>query len=213
MRLPAIIFLSLIALAASAADQLTATARYPIEPTGTMHFAEALTLSVDPAKPLTLKGEFLPIPGPTFRLSKDRYVMLGWSSTGSGMQTLHALLVSVADGAVGELAELSLTTDRSSAGLVVRHQPDGSLRIGMPQVSGEFLHDEEDWVLNLGANAPSFGVAEMRKFSVEAITLSDDDLFYAPPAQIAPRPTHVAWISIEPTGFAFSASGGARPKR
>src|SRR5437773_672892 len=45
MRLTALLFLAYFSLTAGSLDDLVVRARYPREPQGTMHFAEALTLS------------------------------------------------------------------------------------------------------------------------------------------------------------------------
>src|SRR5438477_12187030 len=79
---------------------LTVQATYPEGDSGTTHYAETLTLSIAGSRSLRLPGSDLPIPGPSFRLPDGRFILLGWSSSGSGMQTMHALLVGDRTGAV-----------------------------------------------------------------------------------------------------------------
>jgi hypothetical protein len=66
--------------------------------TGTMHYADELRLSAGRSGPLILKselssGKLIPLPGPQYRIDDSHVLLLGWSSHGGGMQTIHALLV------------------------------------------------------------------------------------------------------------------------
>src|SRR3981189_1560788 len=71
---------------------------------GTMHFVDELRLSVGSSAPLILKpepgGKLIPVPGPQYRIDDSHILLLGWSSYGGGMQTIHALLVQVDNGTV-----------------------------------------------------------------------------------------------------------------
>jgi len=173
-----------------------------------MHFAEELTLSIGSARPLTLEGGFLPIPGPSLRLPGSRFALLGWSSTGSGMQAIHVFLLGVHDGAVRRLAYLTIETDRPNSALLVRHNPDGSLVLGLPRPPAQFLHNEDEWSLVVGPGGRTLSIAEIRRLTYKAVAVRPEDLFYSPPFQLAPRPTSVSWIAITPQGFSLAR---ARP--
>jgi len=202
----AVAAIGLMALFAGAAapSDLKVTAKYPEKPTGTMHYAEAITLAVGDAKPLVLDGEMLPIPGPHLRLADSRFLLLGWSSPGSGMQSMHVLLIAVRDAAVVVDGQMVVMTDRPSAGLLVRVTPR-SARIGLPQPPSDFVHDEEEWFLNLGGGR-SLNLEQMRKLVFARVHPRKDDLFYNEPVSAAPMPKRVAWIDVTPNGFALAAS-------
>src|SRR5258708_2566967 len=85
--------------------------------TGTTHYADELRLSVGASVPLVLKtqlgGKLIPLPGPQYRIDDSHVVLLGWSSYGGGMQTIHALLAHLEDGRITLQRELTLTTSRT----------------------------------------------------------------------------------------------------
>lgn len=86
--------LMLCAVSGAPAD-LKVTATFLDEPTGTMHYASTVTVAFGDASSLILEGEMLSTPGPHFQLSASRFLLLGWTSPGSGMEAMHALLISV----------------------------------------------------------------------------------------------------------------------
>jgi hypothetical protein len=187
----------------TAKPALTVQATYPEGRTGTMHFAETLTLSIGESRPLRVHAPrfYLPIPGPSFRLPDGRFVLLGWSSTGSGMETMHALLVGEHAGAVTLFDHLIYDTDRNHAALLVRTEPDGSVLIGVPEPLDR-LHDEEEWSLEYGiARTHQMRISAIRKLSFQAVTSRSNDVFYAPPTNGTPRTARVAWVHVRKTGF------------
>lgn len=137
MRPAAVTLLFIVPVIAAADGNLQVRARYPRGPRGTMHFAEAITVSAPSVRPLTLKGSFLPIPGPSFELPGSRYVLLGWSSTGAGMQSIHVYLLGVQGAAStgsrrSSIRPTALTRGFSSGtpgtapfGLACRNRPPG----------------------------------------------------------------------------------------
>lgn len=204
MRIAALALLTFLPLSAATTSDLRVQARYPRGSQGTMHFTEALILSVPSARPLTLKGSFLPIPGPSFRLPDSRYILLGWSSAGSGMQSIHVFLLGIQNGSLRRLASLTSLTDRPSSGLLVRRATDGSVVLGLPKPPTRFLHNEDEWSLALDSGESTLSIAAIRQLRYEAITPLPDDLFYSPPAQLAPRPNAVSWVAITPHGFSLN---------
>jgi hypothetical protein len=201
-----------VAVAAEAAKAtLIVQAQYPRDETGTMHFAEALTLSIAAARPLRVPGSFLPIPGPTFRLPDGRFILLGWSSPGSGMQSMHALLVGDRAGAVKLLDHLIYFTDRPNAALLVRTELSGSVFIGVPEPPSDFLHYEDEWSLQYGLpRKRRLLIDSIRKLSFETVTSRSDDVFYAPPTNSTPRTARVAWVHVANTGFAMASEPKAQ---
>jgi hypothetical protein len=183
---------------------LMVSATYPQESTGTMHYAESLTISLGSLKPLVFESgeDFgVAIPGPWYRLDKDSFVLLGWSSGGSGMQSLHAMLIEVRDKALAVGEELELLTDRPSAGVVVRPAGPGSLQIGVVEPR-EFLHDEEVWSYSAGNR--SLDADGIRKLSYEEYQAWEDDKVYAPPFGKLPK-GRIAWITVTSDGFDLRA--------
>ena len=172
-----------------------------------MHYAEALTLSIGSARPLRLTDSLLPIPGPSFALSGSRFLLLGWSSTGSGMQSIHAFLVGIRKGAVKRLGVVVSHTDRTSSALLVRRDAHGSLLLGLPEPSDSFLHNEDEWFLAVPGR-PQLQLDAIRRLAFEDVTCRPDDLIYSPPFQRAPCPARVTWISVTAAGFALASSDG-----
>lgn len=132
--------------------------------TGTMHLASELAITTARGTlrleaPDAEDGEALPLIEKIYKTGVDRWVLLGWSSYGEGMQTEHAWLV---DGS-GEpriVDRLAWTTDRAHAGVVIDRDP--KLHIGIPlPAQGEALHDDEGWALV--HDARTYGLAEVMK--------------------------------------------------
>lgn len=198
--------ISFSAAAQVAKPALIVRATYPEGDSGTMHFAETLTLSIAASRPLRVPGSFLPIPGPSFPLSDGRFILLGWSSGGSGMQSMHALLVGDRAGVVTLLDHLIYDTDRPHAALLVRAGPDGSVSIGVPEPASDFLHNEDEWSLQYGL--PRKGrllIGAIRTLSFETVTSRSDDVFYAPPTNATPRTARVAWVHVSNGGFRLAS--------
>jgi len=132
--------------------------------TGSTHVADALTIttprgklafaSADPDDLETEGGETVPLIEEIHNAGRDRWLLLGWSSYGEGMQTEHAWLV---DGSAAPriVDKLEWTTDRRHAGLAL--DPGTKLRIGIPvpkrtatRDDESALHAEDDWRLAHG---------------------------------------------------------------
>lgn len=203
---------SLVVAATASPQALHVEATYPEEPTGTMHFAATVTLSIGTARPLRVPGSLPPIPGPTFPLSDGRFVLLGWSSPGAGMQSMHALLVGVRAGTVTLFDQLISFTDRPHAALLVRKE-GGSVLIGVPEPPSTFLHDEEGWSLQYGlSRTHRLLIGSVRRLPFEPVGSGGEDVFYAPPTNATPRTARVAWFHVTRTGFAV-ASAAKSPRR
>jgi hypothetical protein len=172
---------------------------------GTKHSADELTLSIGSARPLHLTGtmdERLPLPGPTFRVGDSRFILLGWSSSGAGMESVHVLLVGVERGSVRALDTLVATTDRFHARLLVRTNPDGSMLIGLPEPLPEPLHDEGDWSLRYGSpGVHRLNMAEIRRLPFQRLESLPRDYVYAPPMFEIRQVARVCWFRVTKAGL------------
>lgn len=179
--------------------------------TGTTHYAVELRLSAGASTPLVLKtqpgGKLIPIPGPQYRVDDTHVLLLGWSSYGGGMQTIHALLVHLENGRVTLHRELTLTTPRTASALIVRRNGPNEIRLGISEPAGR-PPDENDWLLALGPDSDQqLNIAQFRKLAFAPERKREADALYAPPFQNARFPARVAWLSVNASGFAPIAGG------
>jgi len=178
---------------------------------GTMHFVDELRLSVGSSAPLILKpepgGKLIPVPGPQYRIDDSHILLLGWSSYGGGMQTIHALLVQVDNGTVTLQRELMLTAARTASALIVRRDGLSEIRLGVGEPAGRLL-SERDWLLVFGPNSDQrLDMAQIRKLSFAAEAKREADTLYAPPFQNARFPARLTWLSVSASGFAPMGGG------
>ncbi|MFL6233274.1 MAG: hypothetical protein ACJ76N_09090 [Thermoanaerobaculia bacterium] len=174
--------------------------------TGTLHSENELRLSVGSSAPLILRsdlksGRLIPIPGPQYPIGDQHVLLLGWSSPGSGLETINALLLHVENGRVLLQRELALTTDRTSSALLVRREGPDTILLGIPEQIG-LSHNEDEWSLIFGpAKGEHLDSRQIRKLPFVAEKRRGTDLLYAPPFQDAPYPQRVAWLSVSTNGF------------
>lgn len=178
---------------------------------GTMHFVDEMRLSVGASAPLVLKTDpgtkLIPIPGPQFQIDDTHILLLGWSSYGGGMQTIHALLVQVENDRVTLQRELTLTTARTASVLIVRRDGPNEIRLGVGEPDGR-LHDENDLLLVLGpAKDERLNIGQIRKLAFAAEAKREADTLYAPPFQNARFPARITWLSVSARGFAPMTGG------
>jgi hypothetical protein len=179
---------------------------------GTMHFVDELRLSVGSSAPLILKsesasGKLIPVPGPQYRIDDSHILLLGWSSYGGGMQTIHALLVQVDNGTVTLQRELMLTAARTASALIVRRDGLSEIRLGVGEPTIRML-SERDWLLVFGPDSDQrLDIAQIRKLAFAAEAKREADTLYAPPFQNARFPARVTWLSVSASGFAPMAGG------
>jgi hypothetical protein len=178
--------------------------------TGTYHYVDELRLSVGGSAPLMLRSDvkndrLVPIPGPQYPIGDEHVLLLGWSSYGGGMETIHALLLHVEDHRVILHRELLLTTARTDSVLLIRRDAPDTVLLGIPEWSGGRLHEEDEWALVLGpAKAEHLDAGQVRSLPFVAVTRRTTDLLYAPPFQAAPYPPRVTWLAVSTKGFALS---------
>ena len=179
--------------------------------TGTMHFVDELRLSVGASAPLVLKtqpgGKLIPLPGPQYQIDDSHVLLLGWSSYGGGMQTIHALLMHLEDGNVTLQRELMLTTARTASVLIVRRDGPDEIRLGVGEPAARLL-SERDWLLVIGPDSDQrLDIVQIRKLTFATEAKRDADALYAPPFQNARFPARIAWLSVNASGFAPLAGG------
>ncbi|HZR01634.1 MAG TPA: hypothetical protein VFA81_00505 [Burkholderiales bacterium] len=185
------------------------------EPGGTYHYATELRLSAPGAAPLILKGDeendhFLPIPGPQYAISSDHALLLGWSSYGGGMETIHGLLLRVDNGHVVLQRELALTAARLNAGLVIRRDGPDKVLLGVAE-RPDTGHEQDEWSLALGSEK-HLNWTELARLPYFPADQQDADVFYFPPIGFDVGHTfrRVAWISASTNGFAILSESSAQ---
>jgi hypothetical protein len=185
----------------------------PAGSTGTSHYVDELRLSVGGSAPLILRsdldtGRLIPIPGPQYTVGDEHLLLLGWSSYGSGMQTIHALLLRVANDLVILQRELELTTSRLESALLIRRDGPDTILLGIPMFMLITRPQDDDDMdprsLVFGpAKVDQLDSAQIQNLSYVAETQRNGDLLYSPPFQNAAFPQRVAWLSVGKDGFAL----------
>jgi hypothetical protein len=196
------------------------------EDTGTYHGLAELRLSSGHGTPLVLRdrndGEQIPFPGPQFSMGREHVLLLGWSSVGSGTNTLHALLLHLTPEAVVLEHNLKVTLARRQAVLVVRRVAPDALLLGIPEwwkVGGGI---ETSLVVGKGWGE-STREQRARALRFVATETRSTDAHYDPPfflaARLAPLgraaggplssvpelPERVAWLRVTRDGLAWKA--------
>jgi hypothetical protein len=186
---------------------LLISADMPTEATGTMHSARGVTLRWGDAEPLLLtqdetEDELDPagsviIPDRQFLLGPDRVLLFGWSSAGSGMGTIHALLIQRENRTLTVVDTLAYTTDRPSSALLLRRR-GAAFQLGVFRPP-ELVHNEQEWTI--GCRAGHLEMAGIRRLPYVAQAAAPGvDFLYSGPGR--PELTKdVAWLKIEAAGF------------
>jgi hypothetical protein len=172
---------------------------------GNMHYAERVEVSSGRGRPLVLvtdveKGVLAPLVGRQVPVGQRHALLLGWSSWGAGMETVQAILVRVDPDGVVLQDRLELTTDRSSAGVLLRTD-GGRVRIGVPRPA-EPAHHGEDWALSFAGRR--LDLAGIRSLRYAPRTGADAAAAcYCPPLDIEPPGAEgpIAWFLAGEAGF------------
>jgi len=163
--------------------------------TGTYHFANHATIALGAAKldreSDIEKGVLVPLFEKAFEAGPNRWILLGWSSTGGGMQTQSAWIVKKAGRTLQVTDELAWTTDRAHPGLAL----EGSgvkLRVGIqkPPASDDDAHEAGEWSLETTGKKRTLDDVRKLRFVAASPPL------YAPPFDETTCPCTVAWIDI-----------------
>jgi hypothetical protein len=225
---------------ASAAPVLKVdTVDVPWGETGQYHYVDELRLSVGSSAPAVLRtslegDDLAPIPGPQYPLGDNHVLLLGWSSTGGGAETLHAMVFEIAPAGVQLRRHLTMTRDRWSSLLVVRRVAPAEVLLGfLEPPGGPARSEEDDYSLVLGPDrGDRLSWPRVRKLAYAVSEPLDNDYYYAPPfgsvisgvlvadgtlgshvlhvlevlktAAPLPRP-RFAWLTLTPDGAAVAA--------
>lgn len=173
--------------------------------TGTMHYAERAEIASGRGRPLVLvtdveKGVMAPLVERQVRVGPRHALLLGWSSWGGGMATIQALLVRADPGGVVLQDRLEITTDRASAGVLVRAE-GGRIRIGIPRPA-EQAHHGDEWELTFaGRRLDLAGIRSLRcaaRSAADAAAIS-----YCPPlgGEAPDAGGKVIWFRVGESGF------------
>ena len=166
--------------------------------TGTWHIAEELVIRTpggmlrftEPATDVAVDDVAVqyPLMEEILEVGPNRWVLLGWSSLGEGLQTEHAWLVEARRGPQ-LLDTLTWTTDRSHAGLAVASSGN-QVRIGIPlpqpldDDGGPGLHNKSGWELVHGKQRLDLEEVERLPSSQEHVMALRG--YYDPPFQVEP---------------------------
>jgi len=171
-------------------------------PSGTLKFSGDDFGRDETADPLHL--EPLPLVDRALGAGPHRWVLLGWSSYGGGMQSEHAWLVEDAASGPRIVDQLMWTTDRMHGGVALDLSP--KLYLGFPLPDAESLHEADGWVLEHGARSlPLAQVKMLPSRETNLMTLPD---FYDPPMGSEPSTRHwsgrIVWFEANAKGFVAS---------
>jgi len=168
--------------------------------TGTYHEATRLELHTAKARSSREQPDLetlpqLPLIEKALAIDPDHWLLIGWSSTGGGMETMVAWIVAASGAKLRVTDELYWTSDRAHSGLAIESQM-GKLRVGIPELPDDAVHDREDWALRIGNKAIAF---PKLKYVTSASKL------FAPPLEEARESkARIAWFAA--TGEKFVAS-------
>ncbi len=185
---------------------LVISADLPTEAAGTMHYANQVTIRWGDAEPLALTQEeteeedspgTVLIPDRQFLVGPDRVLLFAWSSAGSGMGTIHALLVQRDNRKLTVVDSLAYTTDLPSSALLLRRR-GAAFQIGVFRPR-EPLHNEEEWTIGCRAGHLEIGRIRRLPYVPQAAAPGVDFLYHGPGSPDLTR--EVAWVKIGGDGF------------
>ncbi len=180
--------------------------------TGTMHVAQEVSLVAangtlhlvgdalgrDPHVP-ELHDQPLPLVERVLAAGASRWIVLGWSSPGEGMQSEHAWLVD-GGGAGGPRIVDSIvwTSTRRAAGVAI--DTTGAPRIGIPLPGGS-----ADDSSTLQHRRSPLALVELRNLPAHATPLGKLAAYYTPPEQLSPTEHgwtgRFVWFDASAHGF------------
>jgi len=164
--------------------------------TGTYHWATKLDIHTAKATLIREQPDLegspqLPLIDKAIAIDPKRWLLVGWSSYGEGMETMVAWIVAANGVQLRVTDELYWTSDRSHSGFAIEDDK-GKIRIGIPEAPGE-AHNRGDWELHIGKKPVVF---EKLKYAKATTKL------FAPPMDEARDLTaKIAWITASGDKF------------
>ena len=167
--------------------------------TGTYHSATKLDLHTAKAtlvreQPDIEKLPVLPLIEKAVAIDPNHWVMIGWSSTGGGMETMVAWIVAASGKKLRVTDELYWTSDRAHAGLAIEDDK-GKLRIGIPEMPKEGAHEPGEWALQVGNKNVAFAKLKYKAASTK---------LFDPPMEEREVTGKVAWFTANGEKFVAS---------
>ncbi len=185
-------------------SEVTLAVTQPKSDTGTMHYAERVEIRAGRGQAIVLKtdvekGVLAPLIEKQVGAGPKHTLLLGWTSWGGGMQTIHALLVERTDAGVVLHDQLAVTTGRRSAGVFVATK-GAEPRIGIPEPR-KGIHRPSDWKISFGGKTLDLKAIRALPYAAEGIPR--DALHYGPPfhRRTIPPKSRVVWFTIEKGKF------------
>lgn len=177
---------------------LSVSSTFSGEETGTMHYAERVALRVGSGTQLVLltdveAGTLAPIVEHAHDIG-GAFLVMGWSSTGAGMQTNSALIVDARGCASPRLvSRLDVLSSRARAGVLLG--ADGA-SVGVP------LHPEDTMGFEVTVGERRLSMLDLGGLPAAQVGGAS---WYAPPGGAATQrqPASVAavWFAATPSGF------------
>ena len=171
------------------------------EDSGTMHYAEQIRLAVPGAAPWLRRADlehgFLPpLLRRRARAGPGRDLLLGWSSSGGGGQTMVAWLV--AEAGARRLIDELVVQDRRGDALLLLRRRDGALQVGVPAPRDPGRSVDGPWLQTHDIRLP---IERWDELSFETFEPDAVEAFCPPFGLASARPERVAWLSVASTGF------------
>jgi len=212
----AALLIALLAAAPQPADatRLQIDVTMPAEATGTMHYAEEVTIRLPGGPPLSFHDASMglhPIFNDQIPLGDGRWLVLGWSSTGGTDQTLTAMLIEGQGNRLSVAHTLSFTSSRGDSVLLVRRSASGA-RIGIT-APFHWPRDstiEDPWALRYDTRTLARSSAlRMKPDPISAAGAADHVYpLTSPPPRIPAQ--GVLWIDVGRGGFSLAPAAATR---
>ena len=188
--------------AADSGPDLRIETEFPADDTGTMHYAKRVKFSAENA---VLKietdveaGCLAPIVVRHLQVAKDTWLIIGWTSSGGGMETYYAWLLRTHGKQIKIEDRLDYTCERAQLGLLLRQQDD-EWQVGIVAPPVNPGHADE-W--KLGTKSGTQDMAYISKLAYIPVAVNDKMFirthYFQQPNESAQR---VAWFNAGYHGF------------
>jgi len=186
-------------------SEVTLAVTEPKDETGNMHYAERVVIRAGRGRAVVIKtdmekGVLAPLIEKQVGAGPKRTLLLGWTSWGGGMLTIHALLVERSDAGVVLRDRLAIRTGRRSAGVFLVTGKTGP-RIGLPEPRKD-VHSPSDWKISFGAKTLDLKAIRALPYAA-ARNPVPGTLYYCPPfhGRRIPPKSRIVWFTVEKGKF------------